>query len=85
MPTPDAVNPLWDTRFDSFTILNAQVTKNFRNWSVYVGAENITDFRQKNPIISSENPFGDDFDATMVWGPTMGRKFYAGLRYTIGK
>ncbi|MFV0312744.1 MAG: TonB-dependent receptor [Dysgonomonas sp.] len=85
MPTPDAANPLWDTRFDSFTILNAQVTKNFRNWSVYVGAENITDFRQKNPIISSENPFGDDFDATMVWGPTMGRKFYAGLRYTIGK
>lgn len=85
MPTPDAVNPLWDTRFDSFTILNAQVTKNFRNWSVYVGAENITDFRQKNPVISSENPFGDDFDATMVWGPTMGRKFYAGLRYTIGK
>lgn len=85
MPTPDAVNPLWDKTFDSFVVMNAQITKNFRNWSVYAGAENIGDFTQKRPIIQSENPFGDDFDATMVWGPTQGRKFYVGLRYTIGK
>ncbi|MDR2955674.1 MAG: TonB-dependent receptor [Prevotella sp.] len=85
MPTPDATNPKWDTTFGSYTILNAQVTKNFRDWSIYVGAENITDYKQKNPIISPENPFGDTFDATMVWGPTMGRKFYAGLRYTLGR
>ncbi len=85
MPTPDASNPLWKDTFDSFTILNAQITKNFRTWSVYVGAENITDYTQKNPIISSENPFSDNFDATMVWGPTQGRKFYVGLRYAIGK
>lgn len=85
MPTPDATNPLWDTRFKSYTVLNAQVTKNFRTWSVYLGAENITNFKQKNPIVSPENPFGDDFDATMVWGPTQGRKFYIGLRYAIGK
>ncbi len=85
MPTPDAANPLWKDTFGSFTILNAQITKNFRNWGVYVGAENITDYTQKNPIISSENPFSDNFDATMVWGPTQGRKFYVGLRYAIGK
>lgn len=85
MPTPDAVNPLWSNTFGSYTILNAQVTKNFRTWSLYAGAENITDFKQKNPIVSPENPFGDDFDATMVWGPTMGRKFYVGLRYTLSR
>ncbi|MFT4221361.1 TonB-dependent receptor [Dysgonomonas sp.] len=85
MPTPDAANPLWKDTFGSFTILNAQITKNFRDWGVYVGAENITDYTQKNPIISPENPFSDNFDATMVWGPTQGRKFYVGLRYAIGK
>lgn len=85
MPTPDAVNPLWNTTFGSYTILNAQITKNFRTWSIYAGAENITDYKQKNPIISPENPFGNNFDATMVWGPTMGRKFYVGVRYAIGK
>lgn len=85
MPTPDAANPLWAKTFDSFTILNAQITKNFKNLSIYVGAENITDFTQKNPIVSANDPYGSDFDATMVWGPTQGRKFYAGLRYAIGK
>lgn len=85
MPIPDAQNPLWKSTFGSYIILNAQITKNFRTWSVYAGAENITDYKQKNPIISPENPFGDNFDATMVWGPTMGRKFYVGLRYAIGK
>lgn len=85
MPTPDAVNPQWKNTFGSYTILNAQITKNFRTWSIYAGAENITDYTQKNPIISSNNPYGPDFDATMVWGPTMGRKFYVGLRYALGK
>ena len=85
MPTPDAANPLWKQTFGSYTVLNAQVTKRFRTWSVYAGAENITDYKQKNPVISPENPFGNNFDATMVWGPTMGRKFYVGFRYTIGK
>ncbi len=85
MPTPNATNPLWKETFDPYTVLNAQVTRNFKNWSVYVGAENLGDFTQDNPIIASNDPFGNDFDATMVWGPTMGRKFYVGFRYTIGK
>lgn len=85
MPMPDSQNPLWKTSFKSYTVLNAQVTKFFRNWSVYIGGENLTDFKQKNPIISADNPFGPDFDATMVWGPTMGRKLYAGFRYNISK
>lgn len=84
MPTPDAVNPLWGTTFGAYTVMNAQVTKNFRAWSIYAGAENILDKTQKHPIISADNPYSSDFDATMVWGPTQGRKFYLGLRYTLG-
>lgn len=84
-PVPDATNPLWDNKFRYYTILNAQITKNFKTWSIYAGSENLTDFTQKSPIISASNPYSKDFDATMVWGPTMGRKFYVGLRYAIGK
>lgn len=83
MPEPDKNKPLWDERFDSFVVLNAQATKFFRNWSVYVGAENLLDFVQDHPIIQPENPFGDHFDSTLIWGPLHGRKFYAGLRYNI--
>ncbi|NDW18190.1 TonB-dependent receptor [Dysgonomonas sp. 216] len=85
MPAPDETNPLWSNQFKSYTVLNAQITKFFRDWSIYIGAENIGDFKQKNPIISADNPYSPDFDATMVWGPTMGRKFYAGIRYNISK
>jgi hypothetical protein len=64
----------------------AQVTHRFRGGvDVYVGCENILDYMQPNPIISADKPFSKDFNASVVWGPLMGRKFYAGLRWTIGR
>lgn len=83
MPTPDAVNPLWDERYKPFTVVNTQITKFFRNWSIYLGAEDLFDFRQENPIIDAANPRSADFDATMVWGPVHGRKIYAGMRWNV--
>lgn len=83
MPTPDATNPLWEERYDPFTVVNTQITKFFRNWSVYLGAENLFDFCQQNPIIDAVNPRSENFDATMVWGPVHGRKIYVGLRWNI--
>lgn len=85
MPTPDATNPLWGGTFPSFTQLSAQVTRRFRRWSIYAGGENLTNFKQDNPVISADNPYSRNFDATMVWGPTMGYKLYAGIRYNIPK
>ena len=85
MPTPDATNPLWGSTFPSFTQLSAQVTRRFRRWSIYAGGENLTNFKQDNPVISADNPYSRNFDATMVWGPTMGYKLYAGIRYNIPK
>jgi outer membrane receptor for ferrienterochelin and colicins len=67
----------------AYTILNAQVTKYFRKWNAYLGAENLTNFTQKHPIIAPEKPFGNHFDSSMVWGPIYGIKAYIGLRYTI--
>ncbi len=67
----------------AYTILNAQVTKYFRRWNVYVGGENLTDFTQDAPIIAADDPFGKYFDASQVWGPLIGRKFYIGIRIKI--
>lgn len=85
MPTPDAKNPLWDTRYKSYEQVTAQITRWFRHWSVYVGGENLTGFKQKNPIIDAINPWGKNFDSTMVWGPVDGAMFYVGLRYNFTK
>jgi outer membrane receptor for ferrienterochelin and colicins len=71
------------TNSPAYTILNAQVTKYFKRWDVYLGGENLTNFKQDNPIIAWDDPFGPYFDASNVWGPISGIKVYAGLRYTL--
>lgn len=71
--------------FPSYTTMNAQITKLFRKWELYVGVENLTGFKQDNPIISAADPYNTYFDATQVWGPLTGRKFYAGIRMSIYK
>lgn len=83
MPLPSETNTLWNKDFKGFTMMSAQVTRYFRNWSVYAGGENLLGFTQKNPIIGANDPFGPDFDATMIYGPIHGRKFYVGVRWSI--
>ena len=69
----------------AYPLYFAQITKNTRRFDVYVGCENILNYKQKNPIVDAENPFGADFDASRIWGPLMGRKFYAGIRLRLGE
>lgn len=66
-----------------YPILNSQVTHIYKNWDFYVGIENMTNFKQRNPIVDAQNPFSSTFDATQVWGPIMGINVYAGIRYTL--
>ena len=66
-----------------YALLNTQLTRAFKRLEVYVGVENLTNYRQPNPIEGAANPFGPTFDAAMVWGPVYGRLTYAGLRYRI--
>ncbi len=72
-----------DDYFNAYPVMNAQITKFFRTWSVYIGAENITGSRQHDAIIAADNPFGDYFDSGMIWGPVHGRKLYAGFRFAL--
>jgi outer membrane receptor for ferrienterochelin and colicins len=66
-----------------YLIVNTQVTRAFKKYSIYLGAENLTNYMQHNPIIAAHDPFGPNFDASMIWGPLMGRVVYAGIRYNI--
>ena len=70
----------WSPRFHSFEQVSAQITRWFRHWSIYVGGENLTGFMQETPIYGASNPWGSDFEPTLVWGPVEGRMFYAGVR-----
>lgn len=67
----------------AFFNLNAQITRTWVQWDVYLGGENLGNYRQSNPIIGANDPFGQKFDAGVVWGPVVGRTIYAGIRYKI--
>ena len=75
----------FDQPFTWYPQLMAQVTKYFRTCSLYLGAENMTNFRQDPSIVDSYHPWGPDFDASMVCGPTTGWKVYLGFRYDLEK
>ena len=83
MPTP--VNGLWDNTFGAYEQVSAQITRWFRHFSVYIGGENLTGFRQKQTIINAADPWSSTFDPTMVWGPVQGAMFYAGIRVNFGR
>ena len=68
-----------------YPMLYAQVTRRFKGWDVYVGAENLTNYTQKNPIIGASNPNQPIFDASCIWGPLMGVKAHIGFRFTLWK
>ena len=61
----------------------AQVTRKVGKFDLYVGCENIADYRQEVPILNAENPYSAAFNSMNVWGPLMGRKFYFGLRFNM--
>ena len=66
-----------------YPVIHAQVSRRFKRFEIYAGSENITNYVQHNPIIAFDDPFGEYFDASMVWGPLIGRTFYRGIRMTI--
>ena len=78
--------------------LLGQITKFFRTWSIYLGAENMTNFTQDSPIVGERrstnttqshnqhgfvNPYSSNFDAAMIWAPIHGWKLYLGFRWAL--
>ena len=86
LPTT-ATNPLPYQLSDyapSFATLNAQITRVFsKKFEVYVGGENITNYKQANGILAADAPFGAYFDSTMQYAPAFGQMYYAGLRFKL--
>lgn len=67
-----------------YSLINFQVTKVFSpKFEVYVGGENVGNYKQDRIILSADKPFGKDFDTTMIYAPVFGQMYYAGLRYKL--
>lgn len=74
----------WAPYSQPYWLFNGQISKELKKGlDVYLGCENIFDFKQFNPIVDPNNPFGNYFDATMIWGPVFGRMIYGGIRWRL--
>lgn len=73
------------SRFNSYFGLQAQVTREFRHFSLYLGGENLTNYKIKDPIIEAHNPWSSAFDATQICGPVTGAMGYIGIRFNFEK
>ena len=76
----------YEDRSPAFTMLGIQISKEGRKFGqVYIGLQNALNVRQMNPVIGGSDPFNGRFDASIVWGPIMGRQLYAGWRFDLRK
>lgn len=69
--------------FKPFVNINAQITRKIGELDVYLGVENLLNFKQKNPIIAPNDPFGNYFDGSLIWGPISGTNIYLGIRLSV--
>lgn len=67
----------------TYCIMNAQITKKFRRWEIYLGGENLLNYKQKDPIIAADDPFGHYFDASVIYAPITGIMAYMGVRVIL--
>lgn len=73
------------SEYPSYFMLQAQVTREFQHFSIYLGGENLTNYKMNQPIINAHHPWSAAFDATQIWGPITGAMAYIGVRINFEK
>jgi outer membrane receptor for ferrienterochelin and colicin len=81
---PNQTNDRMPEFSPSFAVMNTQITRTFsKTFEVYIGGENIGNYRQDKAILGANNPFGATFDTSIIYAPVFGQMYYAGLRFKI--
>ncbi len=67
----------------SYIIINVHASRNIGDWELYSGIENATDYVQPFQIVGNTATGSRFFDATRLYAPNMGLRWYGGLKYTF--
>lgn len=73
------------SKYPAYFMLQAQITREFRHFSIYLGGENLTNYIINDPILHAHHPWSPSFDATQIWGPVTGIMGYIGIRLKFEK
>ena len=77
----------------TFVTGNVQISRDFAEGrQIYAGVENVTNYRQVDPIIAGGGSLGQplaadnpSFDASIVYAPIFGRNMYIGVRWALDR
>lgn len=71
-------------RSPAYWLLFAHISKKWNDkWEVFIGAENLLNYKQNKAILDASSPFGAYFDASFIYAPIFGRNLYIGARFSI--
>lgn len=66
-----------------YILIQSQVNYLRKNWDLYFGIENISNYTQHEAIISASNPTSNFFNANEVYAPINGIKPYIGVKFRV--
>lgn len=69
------------TKTPSYATFTIQLTHRIDQWEIQLAGENLGGFRQSRPVLAADQPFSPQFDASLIWGPVMGRMVSLTFRY----
>ena len=66
---------------EPYALVHASLNRSFRTEQggrhiLTIGVQNVMDATQRNPLLGIEDPFGEAFDASRVYGPLEGRRAF---------
>lgn len=64
----------------TFVILNAQITRSWKKFEIYLGGENLTGYQQHAAIMAARDPWSPYFNGSQIWAPMMRGVGYVGVR-----
>ena len=87
---PTQTGKLEDSSYSPiYPMLFAQISRRIKKWEIYLGCENLLNFKQGKkdpqfaPIIAGDMPYSTAFNSSLIWGPLMGTKAYVGVRFNL--
>ena len=75
-----------DPMSEHFSVHNLQLTKDLELSSgsllqPYIAVKNLINYTQDSPLVHPEDPFGENFDTSYIYGPLQGRNVGFGFRW----
>lgn len=67
----------------NYIMMNIHAGRAIGKWDLYAGVENATNYFQDYQIVSPTAAGSRFFDATRLYGPTMGLRWYVGTKFLI--